>query len=65
MFPTTGMRMKLEDLILEVVGEAWVFLQLSCFTGNNGFWISRGCLLELGSGTQQRVGDERLGGDGL
>lgn len=65
MFPATKMKMKLGDLILEVIGEAWVFLQLSCFIENNGFWISRVCLLELGSGTQQHVGEERLGGNSL
>lgn len=48
------------DWILGALDEVWVCLQPTCC-----LWVSRGCLLELGSGRKQQVGGGKLGGEGL
>lgn len=51
MFAATELGLRLEDWISGTVDKEWVHFQPTC-PGRSSPWVSRGCLLELGSGTQ-------------
>lgn len=40
----------------------WLCPQWTCPEGSSS-WVNRGCLLGVGSGTEQKVGKRRLEGD--